>query len=275
MTTSNDLNMHMNVSFFVNRANQSGGALYMSNSGNATLDTTITFADNDAYTGHGGAMYFENVQDININYLTLANNTAGIFYSGSTRYNITATSNGGGIYVKNSGNVALTDVDAYDNITTLNGGALYIEDTAASNLTITASGFDRNLSNANAATGHGGAVYVTLANNVNLTNTTFAYNFHTALWLNSVTGDTTAKYVTFAYNTDSGIYQSGGNFSIADSIIYETNAAPVVFSGVNVTGSSNNIFYRYDAFSATGPLERVVRPSLATLADQAPVVPAI
>ncbi len=263
MTNSTDLNMYQNVTFAYNNAYQSGGALFMINSGNATLSNNITFADNNAYTGHGGGMYFENVLDININYLELANNFAGGIYSGSTRMNVTSTSNGGGIYVKNSGNVALADVDAYDNIATLNGGALYIEDTVAKNLTIMSSGFDRNISGSGSTAGHGGGVYVTLASNVLLINTTFAYNTNTALWLNSVTvtAGTTLKYTTFAYDSGnssdatpvSGIYLKGGTFAIFDSIIYENEATstPILFNGVTVAGSSNNVFYRYDAFSAT------------------------
>ena len=268
MTGSADLNMYLNVYFSNNNAVQSGGALYMINSGNTTMNKNITFADNCAFNGSGGAMYFENDKDINITYLALANNFAGGYYTGAVKTYNTTTSTGGGIYVKNSGNVALTDVDAYDNLATFDGGALYIEDNIASNLTIMSSGFYRNFSGADASvSGHGGAGYgggvcVTLAADVLLVNTTFGYNANTALWLNSVTGSTTVKYSTFAYNSDtggfatpvSGIYVNGGNFAISDSIIYENEAtsSPVVFNGVTVTGSSNNIFYRYDAFSATG-----------------------
>ena len=268
MTGSADLNINLNVGFYSNNANQSGGALYMINSGNTTMSSSVTFADNCAFNGSGGAMYFESDKDISITYLELANNFAGGYYTGAVKTYNTTTSAGGGIYVKNSGNVALTDVDAYDNLATFDGGALYIEDNIASNLTIMSSGFYRNFSGADAsASGHGGGGYgggvcVTLAADVLLVNTSFGYNANTALWLNSVTGSTTVKYATFAYNSDaggfatpvSGIYVSGGTFAISDSIIYENEAtsSPVVFNGVTVTGSSNNIFYRYDAFSATG-----------------------
>ena len=253
MSNSVDLSMWQNVYFQNNEADVSGGAIYVINSNDIFMREHITIANNWALYGHGGGMYFENVNDITLDYLELANNIAGGENSSATLH--TSDSNGGGVYAKNVGDISLFDVDAYDNIATLNGGALYITDSPTSTLTIKASSFDGNKSSVNNVTGRGGAVYATALTTVLIENATFAYNNDTAFHINSLTGTITVKYATFARNTGatsgvSGMNIVGGTMFMSNSIIYETSNAPI--SGTFAIGSSsNNIFYRFDQFAGT------------------------
>ena len=241
MANSNDFNATLNVHFLYNQADADGGALYIYNSQDINMNTANVIASNFAWGGSGGGAYFEAVGDLTLNYLELGANYA---FSGS----------GGGIYVKNSGDVTLTDIDAYSNYASANGGALYVTDNTASNLSIKSSSFSHNF-----AIGSGGAVYVNTAGSstktIQLENVTFAYNNNTAFYLidSNTSINVSVKYATFSQNTDttnSGMYLEAGNFSMANSIIYETVGAPIAGS-FTVESSNHNVLYRFDDFSGS------------------------
>ena len=252
-----------------------GGAFYIAGSGSVTFNDAGQILRNVA-RNYGGGFYIENSGDVSISYTELAANAAGKWHNGGWQIiGDPGQGQGGALYIKGSGNVTLTDLDVYQSQALAEGGAVYIENGAneAKTVTINSSSFDSNFSDV-----RGGAVYIDHAAAVNITNTTFAGNNATALYLGY--GALGLNFTTFAYNvnpagtvgtTDAiGIYLAGlagktSSFTVNNSLLHDgaDNAAGVIAGapvrlGADVTvaagASRHNIFTYFDRFAGADNL---------------------
>jgi len=185
------------------------------------------------------------VPTISIDYTEAGYNSAGL--------------NGGFMYIANNAGIApatgnasisITDLDAYSNYASSGkGGAVYIENGNDAKITINRSGFDGNWAT------QGSGVWIDHSSDVTITNSTFASNFGSALYLGY--GKLSINFATFAYNTSLGGASTieldasqASEFSLTNSIIYD-NATSTISLGdlTTVKVSSRNLFRDVTGFS--------------------------
>lgn len=152
-----------------------GGAIYMSNTGGATLsinkDETsniISTLSTNTASANGGAIYLTEATVTNISNASLSENSAasgGAVYlstgatlnnsEGATYESNTSTGGGGAIYLDGA---TLTGTGSYINNSANNGGAIYA--TNASNITLAGTNENNALFSGNTATSNGGSLYL-------------------------------------------------------------------------------------------------------------------
>ena len=203
------------VTFSGNLSAASGGAVFNTSTGDATLDSSLVTL-NQAFDG--GGVYNNDNALMSIRNSEIISNIAG--------------NDGGGVYNDLDGGVVLSNSDVMNNVALGQGGGVYNND--AADLTINNSRFSVNISQ------DGAAVFNELASVLSVTNTTFTANAASddggAIYNDD--GTVISSRTIYASNTAAG--SGGAIYNASNGDVTLSNDTFALNSSTTRGGSANN-----------------------------------